>query len=91
MFVLYQDLALRLIDNIYGTCSYIHHGDTIDIFNGKETEKYNVRIHDNIGHIEIEFFKLTTPFDINNNIIYTPSEAYTFLNQDKTFDSLKYS
>lgn len=91
MFILYQDLALLLRENIYGTVRYIHHGDTIGIFNGKETEKYDVRIHDNIGHIEIEFFKLATPFNINNNIICTPSEAYTFLNQDKTFDSLKYS
>lgn len=91
MFILYQDLALLVRENIYGTCSYIHHGDTIGIFNGKETEKYDVRIHDNIGHIEIEFFKLATPFNINNNIICTPSEAYNFLNQDKTFDSLKYS
>lgn len=86
MFILYPDIVLSLREDKYGNTVYIHHNDNVNIFDGEKINTYIVNISDSI-----KFFKISEPFNTENEITVTPSAAYNFFNQDKTFDSFKYS
>lgn len=88
MFILYQDIALKAISHI----GYIdlHRGDVINIFDGKNTEKYRIT---HLTPHKVVFFDYENAIGRKpgeGEIVYDPHMAYDFLNKNKTFNSPKY-